>query len=99
MIADLASTSGLEVRTVADRIGVHPVHLARAWRRHLGRSPGAAIRHRRADIALQALTSGRDLAETAAIAGYADQSHMTREYTRIFGLTPGAFRGAVRGRV
>ena len=99
IITDLACIPGLEVRAVADRIGVHPVHLARAWRRHLGRSPGSAIRHRRADMAMQALTSRRDLAETASVAGYADQSHMTREYVRIFGLTPGAFRGAIHGQV
>lgn len=99
MAEDLANAQGLEIRTVADAVGVHPVHLARGWRRHLRGSPAAAIRHRRADHATQCLLHGNDLAEAAAISGYADQSHMTREYVRIFGVTPGVFRTAVSGRV
>lgn len=95
IVADLAGTPDLEIRSVAAEVGVHPVHLARAWRRHLGRSPGSAIRHRRADQAASALARGLSLAETAAAAGYADQSHMTREYVRIFGVTPGVYRAAI----
>lgn len=99
MIDDLACTSGLEIRMIAKAVGVHPVHLARSWRRHLGGSPAGAIRHRRADHATRHLIRQTDLAETAATTGYADQSHMTREYVRIFGITPGAFRAAVTGQV
>lgn len=95
MVADLATTPGLEIRGVAAGVAVHPVHLARAWRRHLGHSPATAIRHRRADQAAAQLGRGQALAEIAASAGYADQSHMTREYVRIFGVTPGAWRAAV----
>ena len=95
MVADLSTTPGLEIRGIAARVAVHPVHLARAWRRHLKQSPGAAIRHRRADQAAVQLGGGDSLAEVAASAGYADQSHMTREYVRIFGVTPGAWRAAV----
>lgn len=99
MVEDLANEPGLEIRAIAEAVGVHPVHLARSWRRHLRRSPAAAIRHRRADHASRCLLDGIDLAEAAAISGYADQSHMTREYGRIFGVTPGVFRTAVTGRV
>lgn len=95
IVADLARTPDLEIRAVAAEVGVHPVHLARAWRRHLGRSPSSAIRHRRADHAAAGLARGLSLADAAVAAGYADQSHMTREYVRIFGVTPGAWRAAV----
>lgn len=99
IVADLARAPGLTIRALAAEVGVHPVHLARAWKRHLGRSPGDAIRLRRADHATDCLIRRQDLAETAALAGYADQSHMTREYVRVFGVTPGAFRAAVAGQV
>ena len=95
IVADLSTSPGLEIREIAARVAVHPVHLARAWRRHLRQSPGTAIRHRRADQAAMQVARGGSLAEVAANAGYADQSHMTREYVRIFGLTPGAFRAAL----
>lgn len=95
IVADLATTQGLEIRDIAAQLAVHPVYLARAWRRHFGHSPGTAIRHRRADQAAVQIALGLSLAEVAASAGYADQSHMTREYVQVFGLTPGKFRAAV----
>lgn len=95
MIADLSTTQGLEIRQIAAGVDVHPVYLARAWRHHFGNSPGTAIRYRRADRAAVQLTRGLSLADVAASAGYADQSHMTREYVQIFGMTPGSFRAAV----
>ncbi|MGV9010533.1 helix-turn-helix domain-containing protein [Brevundimonas sp.] len=95
MVADLSTIQGLEIRQIAAEVAVHPVYLARAWRRHFGQSPGTAIRHRRADQAAVQLTRGLSLADVAATAGYADQSHMTREYVHIFGLTPGSFRASV----
>lgn len=99
IIADQASVQGLEIRQIAEQVGVHPVHLARGWRRHFRCSPASAIRHRRADHALQALRRGLGLVEAATVAGYADQSHMTREYTRIFGVTPGAMQAGIAGQV
>ncbi len=89
MIDDLAGVQGLEVRAVAAEIGVHPVHLARTYRQWFGLSPGAAIRIRRADIAMAALVGGARPIEAAAAAGYADQSHMTREHRRFYGVSPG----------
>lgn len=35
------------------------------------------------------IKNGVPLAETAARAGFADQSHLTRQFKRAFGLTPG----------
>jgi AraC-like DNA-binding protein len=37
---------------------------------------------------------GTSLADTAAASGFADQSHMTRIFTRHFGFTPGAWQRA-----
>jgi AraC family transcriptional regulator len=95
IVGDQATTQGLEIRDIAAQLGVHPVHLARAWRRYFEQSPGEAIRYRRADLAAAQIAKGLHLAEVAANAGYADQSHMTREYVHVFGVTPGTFRAAV----
>jgi AraC-like DNA-binding protein len=35
---------------------------------------------------------------TAAQAGFADQAHLTRWFRRYYGVTPGAYRGAVHPR-
>jgi len=93
-IHDLADRPGLEVRQVAAMVGVHPVSLARRYRRHFGLSPAAAIRRARADRAAALLVRGADLAELAARTGYADQSHLTREFAAAYGLTPARWREA-----
>lgn len=92
VIGDLSSRPGLEVRTVADVLGVHPVSLARRYRRHFGSSPATAIRQARADRAAGLVGQGRDLATVADGVGYSDQSHMTREFVALYGVTPGRYR-------
>ncbi|WP_269716338.1 helix-turn-helix domain-containing protein [Caulobacter sp. NIBR2454] len=94
MIGDLSCQAGLEVREVARQVGVHPVSLARRYRRHFGRSPATAIRLARADRAADLIARGRDLVETAIVAGYADQSHLTRDFRAIYGLPPARYRAA-----
>lgn len=96
VIGDLSSTPGLEVRTVADAVGVHAVSLARRYRRHFGRSPATAIRQARADRAAGLVGKGWDLAGIASSVGYSDQSHMTREFIAFYGLTPARYRAIFR---
>ena len=46
-------------------------------------------------MARRHLRSGYALADAALMAGFADQSHMTRAFQRQFGITPGRYRAAV----
>lgn len=39
---------------------------------------------------------GLSLADVSMTTGYADQSHMTREFTRLVGLTPAQFSKAAK---
>ena len=43
---------------------------------------------RRLALARRAIEHGEPLARAAAEAGFADQSHMTRQFKRAYGLTP-----------
>ncbi|MBN2751418.1 MAG: AraC family transcriptional regulator, partial [Rhodospirillaceae bacterium] len=38
------------------------------------------------------LFQGEDIAAVAVDAGFYDQSHMTRQFLRLFGMTPGEYR-------
>ncbi|MBB5744476.1 helix-turn-helix domain-containing protein [Brevundimonas variabilis] len=96
LIDDMAAQPGIEVQSIAAEVGVHPVSLARRYRRHYRQSPAAAIRQARADRAAGMMARGSDLASLAADAGYADQSHMTRDFTSIYGLTPARYRALFR---
>jgi AraC-like DNA-binding protein len=75
--------STLEVVTGTDRFT-----LARHFRRAFGTSPDRYRTMRRLALARAAIEHGRPLAEAAALAGFADQSHMTRQFKQAYGLTP-----------
>jgi AraC family transcriptional regulator len=80
---------------LASEAGTHPVHLAAAFRRHFGCSPGEYVRKCRVEYAVSRLAAiDVSLADLAADAGFADQSHFTRTFRHLTGLTPAAFRRA-----
>jgi AraC family transcriptional regulator len=82
--------------SLASNAGVHPVHLARSFRRHFGRTVGDLIRELRVAHAKLSIRRGVALSEVAAEAGFADQSHLTRAFREMTGTTPGRFRRACR---
>ncbi|OLP44360.1 AraC family transcriptional regulator [Rhizobium oryziradicis] len=69
-----------------------PFQTLRAFRTFTGLTPHAFILQERANRARRLITSGDSLADVAAACGYADQSHMTREFKRRYGMTPATFR-------
>jgi AraC-like DNA-binding protein len=66
----------------------------RAFQATYGQSPSDYQRQLRLRLARDLLVAGRSAAEAAAVAGFADQAHMTRWFVRYFGLTPSAYRSA-----
>jgi AraC family transcriptional regulator len=93
-------TEELHIGEIARAIGVHPVHLARAYRRHYRSTPGDHLRARRLERAASLLTAtAAALADVAIQAGFSDQSHMTRSFGQVFGVTPARYRRLVGGDV
>lgn len=70
--------------------------IARHFRAAFGTSPDRYRTMRRLAVARRAIAAGTPLAEAAAAAGFADQSHMTRQFTRAYGMTPGRWARATR---
>lgn len=71
----------------------HPSHLVRAFSRAYGIAPHRYVVGRRVDLARRLLLDGRSPAEAAAVAGFHDQSHLSRHFRRTLGTTPGRFTG------
>lgn len=68
-------------------------HFARAFRHTTGLSPHQWLLRRRIDKAHGLLRDGRlSLVEIARVCGFADQSHFTKTYTRLCGISPGVWR-------
>ncbi|MEZ5831085.1 MAG: AraC family ligand binding domain-containing protein [Dongiaceae bacterium] len=80
------SSVDLEEATGLDRYA-----LARAFRAAFGSSPHRYLVARRVARAQRLLAAGAGLAEAAAGAGFADQSHFTRHFKAHLGLTPGRY--------
>lgn len=74
----------LEAATGRDRWS-----LSHDFRTFYGTSPYRYLTMRRLDAVRRMLLAGTSLAHAAAAAGFADQSHMTRHFSKAFGLTPG----------
>lgn len=83
------STSAL-----ARMVGVHPVHLARTFRRVRGCTMSEHIRSLRIERAMQLLSGSDSLSEIAVAVGFYDQSHLCREFKRAVGVTPRQFRAS-----
>lgn len=86
-LADLARISGMS-----------RFHFLRAFSGATGLTPHRYLIQRRIDEARRLIADGTALADAAAAAGFADQSHMTRTFVRKYGLSPGAYARAVAPR-
>lgn len=85
-------SAAVTVRRVAEVCGVHPVAMARTFRRWEGCTPAEFARMHRLQRATEHLARGRAPAMVAAQTGYADQSHLTNAMQRELGITPAAYR-------
>ncbi len=94
-LADGNGGGRVRVGEVARAVGVHPIYLARAFRRHVGCTPGEYARRHRMDRATGLLRAGRlGIAEIAASLGYGDQSHLSNEFRACLGCTPARYAAA-----
>ena len=78
--------------------GTSRFQLLRRFAAAYGLTPYAWLVQHRAERARRLNARGTALAEAAAAAGFADQSHMTRLFARQFGFTPGAWQRATRAQ-
>lgn len=78
--------------------GLTRFHLARSFAARYGLPPHAYQVQLRLAAARRLIRTGLPLAQVAAEAGFADQSHLGRHFKRVWGVTPGRYASVV-GRV
>jgi AraC family transcriptional regulator len=89
----------LQLSTIAQAVGVHPVHLAREFRRFYRCTVGEYARRLRIEYACRELASSKlTLAQIALAAGFADQSHFTRTFKQQTGMSPVQYRATLASR-
>jgi AraC family transcriptional regulator len=83
-----------DLATVA---GVHRVHLVREFRRRYGMTIGSHTRSLRIEHACELLVRTKlAIREIADTCKFTDQSHFTKQFKKITGLTPAEYRSFVR---
>ncbi|WP_037042533.1 AraC family transcriptional regulator [Pseudomonas sp. BAY1663] len=85
-------THPLRLEDICQAAGLSPSYLIRAFKQRYGMTPHAYLLNRRIQRSQHWLRQGRELAEVALDAGFADQAHFQRTFKRQLAATPGQYR-------
>src|SRR5262249_36648484 len=90
---DAHLSDSIELAELSQIAGLSVFHFARQFKHSEGMAPHHYLVSRRVGRAKEMLARTRfSLSEIAVAAGFADQSHLTRHFRQLLGITPGQFR-------
>jgi AraC-like DNA-binding protein len=95
-LVDASLSERFDLARLARTLGANRFQVIRNFKRFTGLTPGAYIRTRRVERAAKLIAEGAALSEVAATTGFADQSHLTRTFRAVRGVTPDIYRQAFR---
>ena len=84
--------SNITLAQLAQLTHRNPSYLIRLFRKVTGLPPCTYLTQIRVERAKQLLSQGYPTADVAQAVGFADQSHLTRRFKAIVGITPGRYR-------
>lgn len=88
----------LDLRSLSNELGVHPVHLSRTIPRYFSATLGDYVRQQKIKKALTYLLDPKlSLTEIAYLCNFADQSHFSKTFKLYLGNTPKVFRAQLLG--
>lgn len=87
--------AAVDLAALAAAAGVTRFQVIRDFKRTAAMTPGQYVRDRRVRHACTLIGSGLPLAAVAVDTGFADQSHLTRAFKAVKGVTPAAWRRAL----
>lgn len=90
------STENVSLEQLATIAELSPYHLVHIFRLHVGLPPHAYLEQVRINRAKQKIRSGSTILDTALATGFTDQSHFTRHFKRMVGVTPGVYAATAR---
>ncbi len=79
----------ISLSQLAQITGLSPFHLAHAFHQATGLPPHVYLNHIRLRHAKQLLLTGTSIAAVAYETGFVDQSHLTKRFKQMYGVTPG----------
>ena len=86
----------VSLNLLARHVALSPYYLLRAFSAEVGMPPHSYLENVRIRNAQRLIEIGKPLAEVAIEVGYSSQSHMTRRFKKIIGVTPGQYAAQVQ---
>lgn len=82
----------LSLQSVAEQVGVHPFHLSRLFKQHLGQTYSDYILEQRMVLSKNLIQSGKKVYEAAALSGFHDSKYFSRVFKKYWGISPAKLR-------
>jgi AraC-like DNA-binding protein len=77
------------IKELAEHLGLHANYLSALFRKEVGITPTAYIKHLRLEEAKQLLTNGEDsVTEIAEMLGYSSVSYFSKDFKQFTGRSP-----------
>lgn len=84
------------LNALAQHVSLSPYYLLRVFRAEVGMPPYTYLESVRIRHTQRLIKAGRPLSEVAAEVEFSSQSHMTRQFKNIIGVTPGQYAQHIR---
>jgi len=94
---DECFAQGVSLHELSKYVSLSPFYLLRAFCAEVGMPPYAYLESVRIRHTQRLIETGKPLAEIAAEVGFSSQSHMTRSFKKIIGVTPGQYAHQIGG--
>jgi AraC-like DNA-binding protein len=95
---DESFAQGVSLHALSEFVALSPFYLLRAFGAEVGMPPYAYLESVRIRQTQQLIETGKPLAAIAAEVGFSSQSHMTRSFKKIIGITPGQYARHIRDK-
>ena len=89
-------TENITLDQLAALVDLSPFHLLRLFRETVGLPPHSYLTQIRVTRAKRLIAASLSLVEVAGAVGFSDQSHLTKHFKAIIGVTPGQYARGCR---
>ena len=94
---DECFAQGVSLNRLSEFVALSPFYLLRAFCAEVGMPPYTYLESVRIRHTQKLIETGKPLAEISAEVGFSSQSHMTRSFKKIIGITPGQYARQIQG--
>lgn len=93
---EAAYTENISIKSLAQHCNLSPFHLIRVFKTHIGVPPHVYLKQVRIKRAKALLAKKLAIAAVAYETGFTDQSHFSRQFKQITGITPNQYSNIIQ---